>query len=216
MLRQIRFIAPLAIAVLAAPIESASAQSAQFGLMAGASLSKFTGELADDVKNYSSFIAGAFVRLEFMGFAFEPGAYYTRKGAQSEEVEGGTVTNRLQYIQIPIVLKLGMGTGKTRFYVGAGPSIGFNIGCRLSFAGDGTTPDISEDCKDLSGEAGEFDPKSTEFSGIAVAGVDLGKFSLGVRGDFGLTNVYESLQSGSVDQNDVKTRTISAVAMIRF
>ena len=104
MLHRFRSVALAAAALAATPLATVDAQSAQFGLMAGASLSTFTGDLAEDAKNYSSFIAGAFVHLEFMGFAVEPGAFYTRKGAKLPATDGVNATNTLSYLQVPVVL----------------------------------------------------------------------------------------------------------------
>lgn len=217
MLRHFRYIALVGAALAAAPLAPAEAQSAQFGLLAGGSLSTFTGDLVDDAKNYSSFIAGAFVRLEFMGFAVEPGAFYTRKGAKLPDTEGVSATNALSYMQVPVVLKLGMPLGSSsRFYIGGGPAIGFKLSCKFKASADGIS--ASTDCEDLEDLTGDLiQAKSSEMSAIAVAGVDLGKFSLGVRADLGLTNVYEAFASGGTTvEPEVKTRTISAVASIRF
>jgi hypothetical protein len=53
-------------------------------------------------------------------------------------------------------------------------------------------------------------------SGILEAGVEFGKFSLGGRADIGLSNAIEAIQTGSTANVTYKTRTLSAVAAIRF
>ena len=169
MLRHVRYVVLAIAMVVAAPIASAGAQTIQFGLTAGASLSTFTGDLVEDAKNYSSFIAGAFVYLEFAGFGVQPGVYYTRKGAKLPETEGVEATNALSYIQIPLVLKLGMPLGKARFYVGGGPAIGIKVSCKFKAAAEGIS--ASTDCEDIEDET-FIQAKSTEMSGIAVAGHD--------------------------------------------
>jgi hypothetical protein len=109
---------------------------------------------------------------------------------------------------VPLVLRVGMGSGKTRLYLGAGPAIGFKLGCSVS----ATTSSYSggTDCTDAMGA------KSTEVSGIVEAGLEFGKLSIGARGDLGITNAFEAVQSGSTSNVNVKTRTVSAVAAIRF
>lgn len=203
-----RLAVPLLAAVVLAPLAPTTAQSISFGLTGGASLSTFTGDLVEDAKNYSTFIVGGFARVGVMGYAVQPGLYYAGKGAKSEDANGvdeGTV--KLNYIQIPLVLRLRLGP----MYVGAGPALGFKISCKVGPAASGTGG--STDCD----EGGTEDPvKSTEVSGIVEAGIEFGKLSLGARGDLGLTNVFESAQSGSTDNLTVKTRTISAVLAIRF
>lgn len=197
-----------------APTPRAEAQSISFGLMAGGSLSTFTGDLAEDAKNYAGYIVGGFARLSAMGFAVQPGVYYTAKGAKNSDAGAGTSDSKtkLNYIQVPLVLRLGMGSSKARIYVGAGPAIGFKLGCTVSAASSGYGAS-GTDCSD----AGTgFDAKSTEVSGIVEAGLEFGKFSLGARGDLGITNAFEAVQSGSTTSAGVKTRTVSAVAAIRF
>lgn len=212
MLKQLRYLVPTAAVLAFAPLQPAEAQSIQPGLMAGASLSTFTGDFVEDAKKYASFIAGAFVRLEFMGFAVEPGAYYTRKGAKTEEEGEVAGTNSLSYLQIPLVIKLGIPFGRSaRIYFGGGPAIGLNLGCSFTAAAGGGS--ASTDCEE---GGGGLEAASTEMSGIAVAGIEFGKLSLGVRGDFGLTNVYEAVAGNSSVEPEIKTQTISAVLSIRF
>lgn len=214
MLRHLRYATPVLGLLALAPLGRAEAQSISLGVMAGASLSTFTGDLVDDAKNHAGFLVGGFARVGLAGFAVEPGIIFTRKGAEAEEIEGVTPTTSLDYLQIPVVLKLGMPLGKARFYIGAGPAIGLKLGCKIGAEGGGI--DLSTDCDDLEGEEGGIKPKSTEFSGIAVAGLEFGKFSLGVRADLGLTNVYEAFAGNATVEPSVKTRTLSAVAAIRF
>ena len=206
----------LAAAVLAAaPITSATAQSSQFGLAAGASMATFTGDLADDAKNYTSFLFGAFAQLNMGGVTIEPGAYYTGKGAKFEDQDlSGTF--KLSYLQVPVLLKAGFPMGSTsRFYLGAGPAIGFKIGCKIKAEAGGVS--ATTDCEDLEDDEGNgVKAKSTEFSGIAVAGIEFGKFALGLRGDFGLTNAFETGFDGVSVEPEIKTRTLSIVASMKI
>jgi Outer membrane protein beta-barrel domain len=204
------FIVPALLTLIAAPLHRADAQfvSISPGLMAGGSLSTFTGNFGDDVKNYAGFIAGAFVRVGVMGFAVQPGVYYTTKGAKSSDFSETTGAKRsLDFIQIPIVLRLHMGP----LYVGGGPAVGFKLGCKLTFQASTSS---SQDCG--SGSDAGFNAKSLEYSGILEAGLEFGKFSLGARGDFGLSNVSEAINGGGVSAIDYKTQTVSLVAAIRF
>ena len=207
---RIRLALPLLGVLMAAPLGQAEAQSLTFGITGGASLSTFTGDLVEDAKNYSTYIVGGFVRIGAMGFAVQPGLYYAGKGAKSDGQQGSAdVTTKLNYIQVPLVLRLRLGN---MLYVGAGPAIGFNVGCKISTTaagyGGGT------DCKNIA--PGYPDANSTEISGIVEAGLEFGKFSIGARGDLGITNAIDAVQSGTVTSADVRTRTVSVVAAIRF
>jgi opacity protein-like surface antigen len=51
---------------------------------------------------------------------------YLQKGA-SEEEDGGTVDIKLAYIELPVLFKLQFGTGSTKPYLMAGPTIGLNL-----------------------------------------------------------------------------------------
>jgi hypothetical protein len=188
-----------------APLRPVHAQSISLGLMAGASLSTFTGDFAKDVKNNTGFIAGGFVRLSAVGFAIQPGLYYTTKGAQTSdfsEVTGTGSKTALDYIEIPIVIRIHVGP----LYVGAGPAIGLKLSCMNTPGATGA----SADCANASAA------KSTETSGILEAGVEFGKFSLGGRADIGISNAIEAIQTGSTTNVTYKTRTLSVVAAIRF
>lgn len=214
MLRHLRCAAPVLGVLALAPLGRAEAQSAQFGLMAGGSLSTFTGDVTDDVKNHATFLVGGFARLGLGGVEVEPGIVFTRKGTKFTE-EGTEVTNSLDYLQIPVVLKIGMPVGATsRFYIGAGPALGIKMGCRFKGSESGFSATV--DCDEFSDEEGGIKPKSTELSGIAVAGLEFGKFAIGLRADLGLTNAYEAFLGDVAVEPDLKTRTISAVASIRF
>lgn len=209
-MRFVRTLVPCLAVLAVAPVRDAAAQSVSFGLMAGGSLSTFTGDFVEDAKNYGGFIGGGFARIGVAGFAIQPGVYYTSKGAKAEDVVGtADATTKLDYIQIPVVFRVGLGTGKTRFYVGAGPAIGIKIGCKITLQG---ASGVDDSCPD--GEDGS--PKSTEVSGIAEAGIEFGKFSIGARADLGLTNAFKAVEAGSTSDVKVRTRTLSAVAAIRF
>ncbi|HEY3934205.1 MAG TPA: outer membrane beta-barrel protein, partial [Gemmatimonadales bacterium] len=153
--------------------------------------------------------AGAFVRLGALGFAVQPGAYYTVKGAKTSDFSDviGSKT-AIDYLEIPLVLRIGL---PMHLYVGAGPAIGFKLGC--TFTDQTADATVSEDCKDA---VNAPDLKSTEITGIAEAGFEFRHWSLGARADLGLSNVQEAVSGGSGSDISVKTRTISAVLAIRF
>ncbi|MGH7582718.1 MAG: porin family protein [Gemmatimonadales bacterium] len=198
--------AALAAGVVVISARPASAQFIQPGIMAGASLSTFTGDLESDAKNYAGFIAGAFVRIGALGFAVQPGVYYTAKGAKTSDFSETTgAKTTLDYIEIPIVIRLNL---PMHLYVGAGPAIGVKLNCKFE-----PSNGPSSDCKDV---VDGPQIKSTETDGILEAGLAFGKFSLGARGDFGLSNVAEAVHTGSTANVTARTKTLSAVLEIRF
>jgi hypothetical protein len=209
---------PLSLAAAAllalAPLTSAQAQIG-FGVMAGGSLANISGDLTDGSKNTPTFVFGGFLDVNAGGFAVQPGLLFTRKGFKIDDIGGITPKSTFDYLQVPLVLRIGMPMGQNgRFYIGAGPAIGIKLACRISGSGGGIS--ASTDCEDLETDDGGIELKSTEFSGIGEAGVEFGKFSLGIRADLGLSNVYKATAGNISVDPDVKTRTISAVAAIRF
>jgi hypothetical protein len=202
---------PIVAALVSVPAQRADAQLISFGVMAGGSLSTFTGDHVSDIKNNTGFIAGAFVRLGALGFAVQPGAYYTTKGAKSSDFSESAGTGsqtKLGYIEIPVVIRLRLGP----LYVGAGPAIGFKLGCKVTLESSASTG--SQDCADASSTVPG--PKSVEYSGVAEAGLNFGKFSVGGRADVGISNAIEAINSNDVNTANFRTRTISLVAAIRF
>jgi Outer membrane protein beta-barrel domain len=201
------YVVPMVAALAGAPLRHADAQSISFGVLAGASLSTFTGDLSADIKNNTGFIAGGFVRLSAVGFSVQPGLYYTTKGASSADFPEATGVHdftKLDYIKIPIVIRIHVGP----LYVGAGPAIGIKLSCTNTLGPAATA--TTADCPDAVGA------KSTEITGILEAGFEFGKFSIGGRADIGITNAIEAIQAGSTANVTYKTQTLSAVAAIRF
>ncbi len=194
-------IVPVLASLLATPQHQAQAQLISFGITAGASVSTFTGDFATDVKNNATFIGGAFVRLQALGFAVQPGLYYAGKSAKFATNSPLESTTKLGYIQIPVVLRLRLGP----LYVGGGPSIGIKISC-VNDPKSGT----ASDCDTSEGA------KSTEFTGILEAGLDFRHFSIGARADIGISNAFEAINSGNSSVLAYKTQTISAMIGYRF
>ena len=192
---------PVLAALLAAPQHRAQAQLISFGITAGASVSTLTGDFATDVKNNTTFLGGAFVRLTALGFAIQPGLYYTGKSAKFASNSPLERTTKLGYIQIPVVLRFHMGP----LYFGGGPSVGIKISCL-----NDPTAGASTDCGTSDGA------KSTEFTGIIEAGLDFRHFSIGGRADIGISNAFEAINTGNSGVLAYKTRTISAMIGYRF
>jgi hypothetical protein len=203
------YVVPMVAALAGVPIRHADAQFVSFGVVAGASLSTFTGDLATDAKNNTGFLAGAFVRIGALGFAVQPGVFYVTKGAKFADVGqgGGSGNTKLDYIEIPVVIRLSL---PMHLYVGAGLAIGFKLGCKVTL----DTSSSGQDCADATSTT--VGPKSTEYSGIAEAGINIGKFSLGGRADVGISDAEAAINSNNVSNANFRTRTISLVAAIRF
>jgi hypothetical protein len=214
MTHSFKHVLPMLAALAVAPLATAAAQGAQLGLEAGVSMAKLTGDVTDDLESNTAFLVGGFAAFQRGDLTIQPGVYFTRKGMKFSE-SGAELKNNLDYLQIPVLFKFGapMGTS-SRFYIGAGPAIAFQLGCK--FVGSGGGISASVDCEEFNDDEGGLTTKSTEFSGIGVAGIEFGKFAVGLRADIGFTNVYGA-SVGDVDlDGDLKTQTLSLVGSIKF
>jgi len=207
-------ILPIFAALTVAPMATAVAQAPQFGIEAGVSMAKLTGDVTDDLESNTTFLVGGFADFQRGDLTIQPGVYFTRKGMKFSE-SGAELKNNLDYLQIPVLFKYGAPVGtSSRFYIGAGPAVAFQLGCK--FVGSGAGISASVDCEEFNDEDGGLTTKSTEFSGIGVAGIEFGKFAVGLRADIGFTNVYGA-SVGDIDlDGDLKTQTLSLVGSIKF
>ncbi len=202
---------PLAATVMLAltPAAPLSAQNV-YGVMAGGSLANFSGDFIDS-KATMGFLFGGFANLGRGDFIIQPAVLFNRKGAKDNEV-GSDVKIHLDYIQIPVLVQIGMPSGTNgRLFLSAGPALGIKMGCKAKGSESGVN--VSVDC-DAFDEG--VDAKSTEFSFIGEAGMEFGKFSVALRGDIGLTNAFAAKAGNVSIEPDAKTSTLSLIGAIRF
>lgn len=169
----------------------------QFGVMAGASFAKLGGSDVGSNDTRTGFVAGGFLRFTPAGmFALEPQLLYVQKGAKADFGGGITGTLKLDYVQVPVLIKLNipMADKAVAPNIFVGPAIGFKASCKIS-ASNGSSS-ASGSCAD-----NDFGIKSTDFSAVFGAGLDIRHFSFQGRYDLGLTK----LGDGSAN-NDVKNR----------
>lgn len=205
---------PIAAACALAPIGGATAQRPPLALMGGVSLTSFDGDFIGGTGTTTSFLVGGYASFQFGAVAIEPGVVFARKGAEISQI-GAATENTIDYIQIPVLFKIsGPLTPATRFYLAAGPALGIEVNCRF----EGTTGALSTttDCGDIDVDGARLRTKDTELSAIAEAGVQVGRYRLGIRVDIGLTNIYDLVVDDVTTESDLKTRTVSLVAAIRF
>lgn len=175
------------------------AAQASIGLKAGLTASTLSGDDADGAKTRTGVSGGIFVNLPLSpNFSIQPEALYMSKGADFDAFDNDEVGSvKLQYIEVPILLKYAFGAGPLRPSLFAGPSIAFKTSCEIEFEGLG-----SFDCED---DVDVGAVKSTDFGAVAGLGLeyDMGGMSLlaDARYGFGLTNIDDT---GS--DSDVKNR----------
>jgi hypothetical protein len=206
-----RIAAGIALAVTAS---GASAQGGQhrLGLMVGANFATIGGEGADQIANKENrvgFLAGGYAEIGVhRNIAISPEAYYTMKGVKGGE--GGVDAEfKVDFVEVPVLLKVVFPSegGKLRLrpHLFAGPAISFQVGCKAEFTSSGTS--LSIDCEDPDAEA---EIKDVDFGVLVGGGIDIGPAFVGVRYDFGLTNLNDDPAAAS--DEDFKSRAFSIVA----
>ncbi len=120
----------LGLALLALGAGRAFAQSFDLGLEAGANFSNFVGSDATSISSGSAlnsklgFVGGGYLCLNFgTSFGIRPEVLYEQKGAA---ISGTSSTAELDYVEVPILLKFGLGTPVFNPSILLGPSFSWN------------------------------------------------------------------------------------------
>jgi len=167
----VRRLAPLAGAVVL--LSSALPAHAQrFGITAGATYSNLRSSEDLDFENRTGTTFGAVLQLPLgSSFVLQPEALFIQKGAKLNTAIGSVSSRRsvrLDYFEAPLLLRYDFSRETIAPHVYAGPSVGFNVGCKVQVTDQGAIPNTSTDC-----ERDNFKPKSFDYGFTVGAGVDL-------------------------------------------
>jgi hypothetical protein len=160
----------------------------QPGVRAGVDFMSIGGDTGDsDPGTRTGFLIGGYANIGFGApVTVQPELLYVQKGA-STDVEGGTITTKYDYIEIPVLVKYQIPAGGFSPNLFAGPALGFNVTAERT---NGDTVDLSE------GTSG------TEFGLYFGAGSDFGlsagTVSIDLRYNLGLTSI-NSEGEGSIN-----------------
>jgi hypothetical protein len=188
----------LLLSLLGAGAAGAQKATLRLGPMAGPVFGNFHGADISGTSSRTSLAAGAFATFELnRNLALEPQVFFAGKGA-SVDVGGGTTgTFKLDYIEVPLLIKVlyplqgGMRVVPNAF---VGPAIAFKSTCKLKASGGGVT--VEQSCS-----AANVPIKSTDFLLTFGAGLDVGPVALQVRYDLGLSKIDDTSPPA-----DVKTQ----------
>ena len=119
------------LSLLTGSVSLANAQTASFGLKAGASLTNFTGDgVGSSTKNLFGFHGGLFANFAINdAFSIQPEVLYSMKGNKSEGTVSGytnTLTSRLHYIDVPVLARVNAGG----LFFELGPQVGFLVAAK--------------------------------------------------------------------------------------
>lgn len=197
------------LATLALGLSPAAAEAQSgFGVVGGVNFATFGGDDAEDIDHKTGLVLGAFASIPLgQVLTFRPEVLYTQKGAEAED-EGGVFTASLDYLEIPVLLRIGVPGVGAGLHALVGPTLSFELDCSIEFEGES-----SEDCdtaEDLEADA----RKSFLVGGMIGAGVDLPfgptLLSLDGRYTFDLENFIE--EPGP----DLNNRVWSITASVGF
>lgn len=194
-------------------------QDYKMGVLGGINIANMDAE-EEDYKSVIGMGAGAVVDVplnESLYLCFQP--MYLQKGAKEEETEQEVTTTfqtTLAYLEVPVYLKLFLGSSDTRPYLFAGPTVGYLFSSNLNIDAPGLNQDI--DTKELS--------ESIDYGLIIGAGIE---FTIGqnfvffdCRYNYGLADIFKGgrLVILGVEQQlpdeEIKTKGIQVFVGISF
>jgi opacity protein-like surface antigen len=159
------------------------------GVRAGVDFMSVGGDDTDGFDSRTGFLIGGYATIDFGApVLVQPEIMYIQKGA-SAEIGDTEITQKLDYIEIPVLAKYQIPAGGFSPNVFAGPALGFNINAERS---NGDTQDISDS---ISGT--EF---GLYFGAGADFGLSAGTVSIDARYNLGLTNILDT--DGDASQNN--------------
>lgn len=192
----------------------ANAQSPRIGFTAGATFAnlkaKADGE-SESAKSKVGLTAGILIDVPLSkNFSFQPALNFVQKGTQDEETFMG-VTDKykmtINAIELPLNLLYNASSNTGNFFIGAGPSLAFNISGKVKY--DDGTDSYSEDIK-FGNNEDEDDFKAMDFganfltgyrfpNGLQISGhYNVGLSNLFIEGssDYSLKSSYFGVKIG--------------------
>lgn len=120
----------MALVLASLTVARVSAQSFDMGLEAGMNFSSFIGSganasnLGGTLSSRLGFVGGGYLSLNFgPNFSIRPELLYEQKGAQ---ISGTTTSYEADYVEVPVLLKIGLGIPGINPSVLIGPSFDWN------------------------------------------------------------------------------------------
>lgn len=187
-MRKIKFVATILFVMLGVQASLAQA-SVSLGLKAGLNFANVNASTPATVyDSRTGYHAGAFVNIKLTKLAIQPEVIYSVQGS-SVTVGGVNIDSELNYVNIPIILKLYLVGG---FNLQAGPQFGF-LASAVGPVVSGSTV-VSGDIKNTL--------NSSDTSIALGAGFDIKKLTIDARYNLGISEVNNAAGS-SATKNQV-------------
>jgi hypothetical protein len=197
----------VALAALCVAVLLPQTLSAGFGIKGGYSLSKFTTAPVGGIfSNIPSSVGGIFFSLGLGPLAIQPEVLYVRMGGKIEILED-SLEERLDYIQVPVLLKLNViPVGPIRPFIYAG-----GYGAYLLKANEVTLMDGVTDESVVTEDYQKYDYGVVGGAGLTfkLPGISI---SIEGRYNYGLKNILADPSAGEA----VKNRSLMALVGIGF
>ena len=200
----------LGAALLFGAVEGyAQAPGLQFGVIGGVSIANLVGDDVEDSDSRSApFFGGTLVVQPAGSLGFETGFLYMPKGA-STDFDEGTGTLKLDYVEVPLLLRLGINMlGPIKPVILLGGYVGFKASCKVEGEGDGFSAEV--DCDEFELETKSMDYGLTGGLSVDIPVGDRAILSPTVRYSRGLADIPD------VEDTDVKNSAIQLGAALRI
>jgi hypothetical protein len=197
-----------AAALLALLVCASSAEARQrdtgWGIKGGVNFATLTldQDVGPDFEYRIGLVAGGFFTFPLgERFDVQPEVLYTQRGATLDAL-GVDATIKLDSLEVPVLVRYGLGSGGRGLVLFGGPSVGFKLRAEASAALGGTEAD-----EDISDEIEDVD-----FGLVFGAGWEAGRFSIDGRYTWGLTGIGVD----PVEEGKTTHRVISILVGYRF
>ncbi len=170
------------------------------GVKAGISMATLSGDGIEGVSSKICLVGGAFVNMAMGTLAIQPELLYVQKGAQDDV--NSDYKEKADYIELPILVKVGFGAGSVKPCIFAGPAFGILVSAKET---DGTN---SVDIKD--------NLNSLDLGLVVGAGVDVNMLTIDLRYDLGLSNLPKTPDGYDGDMPSVKNGAFMAMVGVSF
>jgi hypothetical protein len=198
---------PVAVLALAVVI-SARPASAQLtlGLVAGGTSASTSSDGLGrlPISSVTGFTGGLSLTVPLANhISFAPEILYAMKGTtdklavatSSNVMPYETGTSKISYVEVPVLLRVNVGSGFIRPFVTAGPEVAFKVGCNFTVAGTLSFGNGEFGCSQ-STLAAESGVKSTDVGALVGGGLAIGRMSISVRYDMSFSNSSQDTYGG--------------------
>ena len=174
------------------------------GVIGGVSFANLNGSDKDNLfpgiarSGRTGFLVGAMLDVPLGIVSIRPEAFYVQKGVRFSDSTGEVGFN-LDYIEIPVLVVVGIPAGSIKVEFFAGPQVSFQTKCDVNSTPAGE-PTVTIPCSDL------LEIESTDFGIIVGGGVAISNFMAQVALDYSLSTL-----DAEADPFDIKNQAIYAL-----